>query len=52
MSMVFGMHPEANCKTHLQPLSSEENAVVGEKCQPETVTGSMKPPEKEKAFIY
>lgn len=38
MSMVFGMHPEANHKTHLRPLSSEDNAVVREKCQPETVT--------------
>lgn len=38
MGMVFGIHPEANHKTCLQPLSSEDNTVVREKCQPETVT--------------
>lgn len=37
MGMVFGMHPEANHKTCL-PLSNEDNTVVREKCQPETVT--------------
>lgn len=38
MSMVFCMPPEANHKTCLLSLSSEDNAVVEEKCQPETVT--------------